>query len=54
MCEIRNTYTIFIGKPLEKRTLCRPRIGREDNIEVHFKGIYEIMSSREPTYTVGL
>jgi hypothetical protein len=53
--EIRNTCIIFIEKPVGKRTLCRPRIGREDNIEVDFKGIYmKLMNSIELTYTVGL
>jgi hypothetical protein len=37
MEEMRNAYTISIGKPDWKRQLGRSRLGREDNIKMDLK-----------------
>jgi hypothetical protein len=37
MRELRNLYTILVGKPQRKRPLGRPRRRLEDNIKIHLK-----------------
>jgi hypothetical protein len=39
MGEMRNPYTVLVGKPEGKRPLGRPRRRREDNIKIDLIGI---------------
>jgi len=39
MVEMRNAYTILVGKPEEKRPLRKPRLRRGDNIRMVLKEI---------------
>jgi len=43
MEEMRNSYTILVGKPEEKRSLGRPRLREEDNIKMD---LHEISCDR--------
>jgi hypothetical protein len=39
MGDMRNAYTILVGKPEVKRPIGRPRRRREDNIRIHIREI---------------
>jgi hypothetical protein len=39
IAEMINAYKILFGKPEGKRPLCRPRLGREDNIKMDLNSI---------------